>query len=76
MNAAQYHRTPEFSLLWNSFNTHYDSFEEKYELPPEIEGKATDAIGVANIEYSIDGGSNWLPPPPVRCGIVRYLLPG
>jgi len=31
-NTAQYHpRNPESSPLWNLFNTHYESFEQKYE---------------------------------------------
>lgn len=35
--------------------------ENPYESAPEITGQASDANGVASIDYSIDGGQNWIP---------------
>lgn len=35
--------------------------EDKYEQAPLLEGEASDSIGVTEVEYSIDGGANWLP---------------
>lgn len=32
-----------------------------FETAPLIEGVATDAIGVSSVEFSIDGGANWIP---------------
>ena len=32
-----------------------------FEQPPIISGRATDAYGIAAVEYSTDGGVNWLP---------------
>ncbi len=35
--------------------------EKTYKTPPDIEGVARDASGVVSIEYSLDGGMNYLP---------------
>lgn len=34
---------------------------QTYSEAPTISGKATDDVGVSAVEYSIDGGRNWLP---------------
>jgi len=36
-------------------------FSEPYEATPVISGVATDNSGVSQVEYSIDGGKNWIP---------------
>lgn len=36
-------------------------FDEPYEQAPLIEGTARDNVLVRNVEYSTDGGDNWLP---------------
>ncbi|OGM12200.1 hypothetical protein A2Z22_05225 [Candidatus Woesebacteria bacterium RBG_16_34_12] len=36
-------------------------FEKSYEQAPKIEGGATDNEAVTSIDYSTDGGENWLP---------------
>jgi len=36
-------------------------FEEPFTQAPLIEGRATDNVGVYFIDYSTDGGENWLP---------------
>src|SRR3972149_6077877 len=36
-------------------------FDKPFSATPEISGKVTDNQGVADVEYSIDGGANWLP---------------
>lgn len=36
-------------------------FKKVYAQAPEIIGKASDAGGVNRVEYSLDGGDNWLP---------------
>ena len=36
-------------------------FAKSYEEAPKILGRATDNKGVASVEYSLDGGKNWLP---------------
>lgn len=36
-------------------------FDEPFEEAQTIKGRATDNKGVINIDYSIDGGQNWLP---------------
>jgi Thiol-disulfide isomerase and thioredoxins len=41
-----------------SFTT---KFDKPFSKTPEIAGKVTDNVGVASIEYSIDGGANYLP---------------
>jgi len=35
--------------------------EDNYAQAPQLEGTATDSIGVVKIEYSLDDGFNWLP---------------
>lgn len=37
------------------------AFEKTYSEPPEIQGVARDGSGVAALEYSLDGGINFLP---------------
>ena len=37
------------------------SFEKPFEQAPTIEGKAVDLSKIIKIEYSTDGGDNWLP---------------
>ena len=37
------------------------NFSKPFEQPPLISGRATDAYGIAAVEYSTDGGVNWLP---------------
>lgn len=37
------------------------NLETSYEVAPVIEGIASDNIGVIKVEYSTDGGINWLP---------------
>jgi peroxiredoxin len=37
-----------------------------YKVPPTFSGTASDDKGVANVEYSTDGGKNWLPAAVVR----------
>jgi len=37
------------------------SFSKPFETAPKIEGKASDNKIIAKIEYSTDGGANWLP---------------
>src|SRR3989344_7780292 len=41
-----------------SFTT---KFDKPFSATPEISGKVTDNQGVADVEYSIDGGANYLP---------------
>ena len=36
-------------------------FSKPYETAPVISGVATDNSGVSQVEYSIDGGKNWIP---------------
>ena len=37
------------------------SFDKSFSSTPKISGKATDNDVLAGIEYSVDGGQNWLP---------------
>lgn len=36
-------------------------FEEPFDQAPIVSGRASDVSGIAVVEYSIDGGENWLP---------------
>lgn len=43
-----------------SVTLHAD-FSTPYKVSPQIKGTATDASGESSIDYSLDGGKNWLP---------------
>lgn len=36
-------------------------FQRSYKEPPTITGRASDNEAVSRVEYSVDGGANWLP---------------
>lgn len=52
-----------------SLNT---DFSITYENAPQISGRATDAGGVVGVEYSVDGGLNWLPAGGAKGNVVDF----